>query len=72
MVTDNGVGFDPQGQKGNSRKHRAGSGNGLRNIRSRLAQIGGQSEIHSAAGKGTRVEFFVPLLDFTGGPPAAP
>jgi signal transduction histidine kinase len=38
-----------------------GSGNGLANMRQRLAEIGGCCEISSAPGKGTRVTFTVPL-----------
>jgi signal transduction histidine kinase len=55
-VADNGTGFDSQRLADAD----AASGDGLHNLRSRLAQIGGHSQIHSAPGKGTRIEFFVP------------
>ena len=61
VVADNGAGFDPKRVGSGSEKNRHAPGNGLRNIHSRLAQIGGQSDIQSAPGEGTRVEFFVPL-----------
>jgi signal transduction histidine kinase len=60
VVADNGTGFDPKRIGAGSEKGRHAPGNGLRNIHSRLAQIGGHSSIHSAPGEGTRVEFFVP------------
>jgi signal transduction histidine kinase len=60
VVADNGTGFDPKRVGSGSEKNRHAPGNGLRNIHSRLAQIGGQSNIQSAPGEGTRVEFFVP------------
>ena len=63
VVTDNGKGFDPKRVGSGSEKNRAAPGNGLRNIHSRLNQIGGRSDIQSTAGEGTRVEFSVPLLD---------
>jgi signal transduction histidine kinase len=67
VITDNGVGFNPKQPGPNPGINRAAAGNGLRNIRSRLAQIGGGSEISSAIGEGTRVELFVPLQDFVAG-----
>jgi signal transduction histidine kinase len=39
----------------------AGNGNGLSNMRQRLAEIGGRCDIASAPGKGTRVAFTVTL-----------
>ncbi|MDQ6788811.1 MAG: histidine kinase [Acidobacteriota bacterium] len=36
------------------------AGNGLRNIRTRVAQIGGEFEIDSAKGEGTRLKFVLP------------
>jgi signal transduction histidine kinase len=70
VVTDNGIGFDPNRLNGKFGMNRSGSGNGLRNLRSRLAQINGRSEIHSAPGEGTRIEFFVPRTDAAVGPQA--
>jgi signal transduction histidine kinase len=70
IVADNGTGFDPRRSSGVPEKNRPAPGNGLRNLRSRLAQIGGRSEISSAPGEGTRVEFFVPLPNSVRGPEA--
>lgn len=67
-VADNGSGFDSRRGATGPERSRPAPGNGLRNIRSRLAQIQGRTEIHSAPGEGTRVEFFVPMSDL----PAAP
>ena len=39
--------------------NRISSGSGLANLQKRLAAVGGQCEIHGAAGGGTRVEFTV-------------
>jgi signal transduction histidine kinase len=52
-VCDNGRGFDP-----GSVPARPGRGNGLKNMRQRLEQSGGQCRIHSTP-TGTEVEFFV-------------
>ena len=68
VVEDNGKGFasdallagTPHGQTSH------GAGNGLANMRQRLAEIGGRCEIESAGGKGTKVTFTVALK----GPPA--
>ena len=68
VVTDNGRGFDPKRLNRNADANRPAPGNGLRNLRSRLAQINGRSEIHCAPGEGTSIEFFVPLPDSAGGP----
>ncbi len=61
VVSDNGRGFDPKRMGKSLEPHRPTPGNGLRNLRSRLTQINGRSEIRSAPGEGTSVEFFVPL-----------
>src|SRR5260370_28066037 len=39
----------------------APSGNGLRNMRERLAKLGGLCEVKSAPGQGTTVRFVLPL-----------
>lgn len=53
VVEDNGRGFDaatlPEGK-----------GNGLTNMKNRLQRLGGQVEVHSEPGKGTRVEIIQP------------
>ena len=51
-VEDDGAGFDPAGP---------GRGIGLTNMRDRLGAIGGQLEVDSAPGRGTRVVGVVPL-----------
>lgn len=48
VIADNGVGFDPAAV-------RAGGGDGLQNMRERMAQIGGEFFLASAPGKGTSV-----------------
>lgn len=59
-VRDNGRGFDPA-----TVPPRPGRGNGLKNMRQRLATIGGRCEIQSTPDTGTAIEFFVTV------PPAA-
>jgi two-component system, NarL family, sensor histidine kinase LiaS len=51
-VDDDGRGFD--------RAKASGSGHGLRNLRERAERLGGQAEIHSALGEGTRVRVTIP------------
>ncbi len=53
VLQDDGRGFEAGAA-------RAG-GNGLRNMRERLEQLGGRCEILTAPGKGTRVTFVVPV-----------
>jgi len=53
VVEDNGRGFDPQAC--------ADKGNGLRNLRLRLANLHGQFEIVSDVKRGTRLSFSLPL-----------
>lgn len=52
LITDDGVGFDPATNP---------PGLGLQLIAARAADLGGQWEITSAAGRGTRVRVVVPL-----------
>jgi len=51
-IADDGIGFDPA---------RPGGGQGLRNMRERLAALGGGLEVRVANGKGTEVSAEVPL-----------
>ena len=51
-VTDNGQGFD---------KETAKAGNGLRNIHERAREVNGEVKIISTPGKGTEIEFSLPL-----------
>jgi signal transduction histidine kinase len=57
-VRDNGRGLSADGTRSASRD-RASSGNGLENLRRRLAAIGGSCEITSVPGRGTNVSFRV-------------
>ena len=52
-VEDNGCGFDPA--------QPAAGGNGLENMRARLAEDGGQTVMSSVPGKGTRVRLIFPV-----------
>jgi len=52
-IEDNGRGFD--------RDTVSPGGNGLENMRSRLAECGGRMTLESAPGKGTKVQFAFPL-----------
>ena len=54
VVEDNGRGFDPDAAR-NSK------GNGLSNMKKRLQRLGGSADIVSTPGKGTRIEFSLPL-----------
>ena len=54
VVSDNGKGFVAPGAG-------AQGGNGLRNMRRRLAEIGGRCEIDSTPGRGTTLRFVFPL-----------
>jgi len=51
-IQDNGHGFDPASVNGSS--------NGLRNMRQRIAELGGEFQIESDAQKGTRILLQVP------------
>ena len=53
-VDDNGRGFDPESLKQTNSL-------GLKLIRERAEMLGGTFEVDSAAGKGTRVAFSVPV-----------
>jgi signal transduction histidine kinase len=57
QLEDNGQGFDLDATAHAS----SGSGNGLPNMRRRLQEIGGQCQIQSAPGQGTKVRFVVPV-----------
>ncbi len=65
-VEDNGKGFAPETLSAWTPhvQPRQGTGNGLANMRQRLAEIGGRCEIESAPGKGTKVTFTVLLKGF--------
>jgi signal transduction histidine kinase len=63
MVRDNGIGFasDARTNSGRFRAvHGLGLGLGLVSMRERAAEQGGQFQIHSEPGRGTRVEITLP------------
>lgn len=64
MIQDNGCGFDAQGE--------FTRGNGLRNIRQRLEEIGGASTIQSAIGSGTCVCLTIRIQADRAGPNKKP
>ena len=53
-LRDNGKGFDPAAVV-----PRPGRGNGLKNMRQRLQEIGGRCEIQSTPGAGAEIKFFI-------------
>jgi signal transduction histidine kinase len=59
-VDDDGRGFDPA---------QTTTGQGLGNLQERAAELGGQAEIHSAVGEGTRVSVRIPMTRHTGSRP---
>jgi signal transduction histidine kinase len=54
VVEDDGVGFEAE-------RHTAGDTLGLRSMEERINKLGGKLEVHSAAGKGTRLSFAIPI-----------
>jgi signal transduction histidine kinase len=61
-VDDKGCGFQAEGwERRGIDLYRPGSGNGLPNMRQRLTEIAGRCDIKSEPGKGTVVEFSVPV-----------
>ena len=61
VVKDNGRGFADETAAGANDPAQFIRGNGLRNIRRRMAGIGGRCEIRSAPRQGTKVQFRVPV-----------
>jgi signal transduction histidine kinase len=59
-LSDNGRGFDPIARESGA-NGLADSGNGLRNMRQRLTDIGGRCDLKSDAANGTTVHFTLPL-----------
>ena len=59
-IEDNGRGFHLS-QPSTLNPQAAGLGNGLVNMRERLARLGGQFSVESAPGKGTRIKLTVPV-----------
>jgi ligand-binding sensor domain-containing protein/signal transduction histidine kinase len=61
-VSDNGKGFAPAGVGAKAADTAAALGNGLRNMRQRLTEIGGDCSVESEQGGGTTVRFVLPLV----------
>lgn len=59
-LADDGQGFDPASVRSNGNGY-GGRGLGLLGMQERIAQCGGQMEIDSAPGQGTRIRLSVPL-----------
>jgi ligand-binding sensor domain-containing protein/signal transduction histidine kinase len=55
VIADNGTGFDPASPRT--------EGNGLKNMRRRLEEIGGQFEIWSRPGQGTKIKMTIRLRE---------
>jgi signal transduction histidine kinase len=66
-ISDNGSGFDPTMQSAREQAEASleilatPAGDGLRNMKQRLADIGGQCSINSRPGTGTIIQFVLPL-----------
>jgi signal transduction histidine kinase len=61
VVSDNGKGFVPPVGAAGGAGPGSESGNGLRNMRQRLANLGGNCHLNSAPGQGTTVRFVFPF-----------
>ena len=62
-VSDDGHGFDPLSTMALENSLNP-AGDGLRNMKQRLSDIGGRCSIHSKPGNGTVVQFILPLMKF--------
>jgi ligand-binding sensor domain-containing protein/signal transduction histidine kinase len=60
-IQDNGRGFDPCFPASESIPRPSQSGRGLRSMRQRVEDLGGELSIESASGKGTTIRLSVPL-----------
>jgi ligand-binding sensor domain-containing protein/signal transduction histidine kinase len=63
-VSDNGSGFDLSVSESTSPSSAAGFGNGLANMRRRLAELGGSFQLESRPGHGTTIRFGLSLNGF--------
>jgi signal transduction histidine kinase len=68
-ISDNGKGLKPDQIKSNGNSSATASGDGLSNMRKRLAEIGGICAIDSSPGQGTNIKFVIPLNSFSNGNP---
>jgi signal transduction histidine kinase len=66
-ISDNGKGLPADIANSSSGSASITSGNGLSNMRKRLADIGGRCSIDSSPGHGTNINFVIPLNSFTNG-----
>ena len=69
VVSDDGVGFDPKQRLAETTSE---GGFGIFSIRERLEMMGGQMEIDSAPGQGTRVVLLAPVSPVPQGPAKEP
>jgi len=65
-IADNGQGFNPSLIKSESMDFPGTAGDGLHNMKQRLADIGGRCSINSEPAHGTTVQFLLPLVRLTG------
>jgi signal transduction histidine kinase len=61
IISDNGRGFHAVELGSKAESPPAAAGDGLSNMRKRLADIGGRCAIESGTGQGTKVRFVIPL-----------
>ena len=61
-IKDNGVGFELKAPNQDGYRARLG-GNGLQNMESRAATLGGRLTVVSSPGKGTEVRLTLPLFN---------
>jgi signal transduction histidine kinase len=67
VVSDNGKGFVPPDGAATGANPGAETGNGLRNMRQRLAVLGGRCHLDSTPGRGTTIRFAFPFNQPTQG-----
>jgi signal transduction histidine kinase len=66
-ILDNGKGLNSNVPNEGSDSLASATGDGLNNMRKRLADIGGHCSIESSAGQGTNIKFVIPLNSFING-----
>jgi len=64
-ISDNGKGFNASSIESKPELPTTASGDGLSNMRRRLADIGGHCRIESRPVQGTKISFVIPLNFFT-------